>query len=84
LKEGILHSEGSKALAKAAQRSCGCPIPGGVQGQIGWDGICRADREIYRHYSDHCCLGTTSLKGTFSFLCPFTPSEEFGISFPWI
>jgi len=19
-----------------AQRSCGCPIPGGVQGQVGW------------------------------------------------
>ena len=24
------------ALAQAAQRSCGCPIPGGVQGQAGW------------------------------------------------
>ena len=23
-------------LAQAAQRGCGCPIPGGVQGQIGW------------------------------------------------
>jgi len=21
----------------AAQRSCGCPIPGGAQGQVGWD-----------------------------------------------
>jgi len=21
---------------RAAQRSCGCPIPGGVQGQVGW------------------------------------------------
>ena len=21
-------------LAKAAQRSCGCPIPGGIQGQV--------------------------------------------------
>jgi len=25
------------ALALAAQRSCGCPIPGSVQGQVGWD-----------------------------------------------
>jgi len=23
-------------LAQAAQRSCGCPIPEGVQGQAGW------------------------------------------------
>ena len=23
-------------LEQAAQRSCGCPIPGGVQGQVGW------------------------------------------------
>ena len=22
-------------LTQAAQRSCGCPIPGGVQGQVG-------------------------------------------------
>ena len=35
LKEEILYSEGSEALAQAAQRSCGCPIPVGVQGQLG-------------------------------------------------
>ena len=23
-------------LAQAAQRGCGCPVPGGVQGQVGW------------------------------------------------
>ena len=23
-------------LAQAAQRSCGCPIPGGAQGQVAW------------------------------------------------
>ena len=23
-------------LERAAQRGCGCPIPGGVQGQTGW------------------------------------------------
>lgn len=30
------HSEGSEALAQAAQRSCGCFIPGVTQGQVGW------------------------------------------------
>jgi len=24
-------------LDQAAQRGCRCPIPGGVQGQVGWD-----------------------------------------------
>ena len=24
-------------LEQAAQRGCGCPAPGGVQGQAGWD-----------------------------------------------
>ena len=28
--------EGGEGLEKAAQRSCGCPIPGGVQEQVGW------------------------------------------------
>jgi len=23
-------------LEQVAQRGCGCPIPGGVQGQVGW------------------------------------------------
>ena len=23
-------------LEQAAQRDCGCPVPGGVQGQVGW------------------------------------------------
>ena len=23
-------------LEEAAHRGCGCPIPGGVQGQVGW------------------------------------------------
>ena len=34
--EEILYSEGSAALAQAAQKGCGCPVPGGVQGQVGW------------------------------------------------
>ena len=28
--------ESGEVLARAAQRGCGCPIPGGVQGQVGW------------------------------------------------
>ena len=35
-KEEILPCEGGEALAQAAQRSCGCPLPGRVQGQVGW------------------------------------------------
>ena len=33
--EKIIYLEGDEILAYAAQRSCGCPIPGGVQGQVG-------------------------------------------------
>ena len=35
--EEILHCEDGEAEAQAAQRSCGCPIPGGVQWQAGSD-----------------------------------------------
>jgi len=31
-----LYWESGEVLAQAAQRGCGCPIPGGVQGQLGW------------------------------------------------
>ena len=30
------YAEGGEALAQVAQRSCGCPLPGSVQGQVGW------------------------------------------------
>jgi len=30
-----LYCEGGEALAQVAQRSCGCPLPGSVQGQAG-------------------------------------------------
>jgi len=36
LKEEILHNEGGDALAQVGQRSCGCALPGSVQGQVGW------------------------------------------------
>ena len=31
-----LYYEGGDALAQPAQRSPGCPLPGSVQGQVGW------------------------------------------------
>jgi len=31
----LLPHEGGEALAQIAQRSCGCPLPGRVQGQVG-------------------------------------------------
>jgi len=34
-KEEILHSEGGEALTQVSQRSCGCLLPGRVQGQVG-------------------------------------------------
>jgi len=34
--EEILPHEGGEALAQVAQRSCGCPLPGSIQGQAGW------------------------------------------------
>jgi len=34
--EEILPHEGGEALAQAAQRSCGYPLPGRAQGQVGW------------------------------------------------
>jgi len=30
----ILYYEGGEALEQLAQRSCGCPIPGSVNGQV--------------------------------------------------
>ena len=34
-KEEIFYDEGGETLKQVAQRSCGCPIIGGVQGQVG-------------------------------------------------
>ena len=34
--EEILYCEGGETLEQVAQRSCGCPIPGSVQSQVGW------------------------------------------------
>jgi len=32
----MLHREGGETLEQVAQRSYGCPLPGSVQGQVGW------------------------------------------------
>ena len=32
----MLHRRGGEVLEQAAQRGCGCSVPGGVQGQVGW------------------------------------------------
>ena len=32
----VLYNESGEVLEQAAQRGCGCPIPGGVEGQVGW------------------------------------------------
>jgi len=36
VKKEILPYEGGEALEQVAWRSCGCPLPGSVQGQVGW------------------------------------------------
>lgn len=36
LKQGYFYSEHDEALAQVAQRSCGCSIPGGPEGQVAW------------------------------------------------
>ena len=35
-KEEILYCEDGETLKQVAQRSCGCPLPVSVQGQVGW------------------------------------------------
>lgn len=32
----MIYTESGEALVQAARRSCGSPIPGGAQGQVGW------------------------------------------------
>ena len=33
----VFHTEGGDALEQVAHGHCGCPIPGGIQGQAGCD-----------------------------------------------
>ena len=32
----VLHRENGEVLEQAVQRGCGCPIPGDIQGWVGW------------------------------------------------
>ena len=32
----MFYNEGDETLAQVAQRGSGCPIPGKIQGQVGW------------------------------------------------
>jgi len=36
ISETFFHLECDDTSAQAAQKSCGCPFPGGAQGQVGW------------------------------------------------
>ena len=35
IRRKVFHSEGGDALEQVAQGGCGCPLPGGIQGQTG-------------------------------------------------
>ena len=35
IRKKFFHTEGGDTLEQVAQRACGCPIPGGIQGQAG-------------------------------------------------
>jgi len=35
LQEEVFHTEGDEALQLVAEKGCGCPIPGGIQGHTG-------------------------------------------------
>ena len=43
-------------LEQAAQRGCGCPISGGVQGQVGW-GPGQAGLVLNVEVGDPACSG---------------------------
>ena len=36
VRSGVVLCSPVCVLAQAALRGCGCPVPGGVQGQVGW------------------------------------------------
>ena len=36
IRKKFFYTEVGEAVAQAVQRNCECPIPGGVQGQVGW------------------------------------------------
>jgi len=36
IRKKFFHHEGGETLEQVSQRSCRCPLPGSVQGQVGW------------------------------------------------
>ena len=64
-KEEIFYHEGSKTLAQIAQRGNGGPIPGNIQGQVGWGS---EQPGLVEDVPAHCRgLGQMTSK------CPFQP-----------
>jgi len=39
IREKFFTEKSGEVLEQAAQRGCGCPVPGGVQGQVGWSPV---------------------------------------------
>jgi len=55
-KEEFLYNEGGETLEQVAQRSCGCPFPGSVQGKVGWGS---EQPDLVENVAAHCRgLGT--------------------------
>ena len=51
-----LFQESGEVLEQAAQRGCGCPVPGGVHGQVGW-GPGQAGLVLNVEVGDPACSG---------------------------
>ena len=82
----ILYYEGGEALAQAAQRSCGCLLPGSVQGQAGWGfeqpGLVEGVLTHGRAVGTRCSLRSLLPKPFYdSVSCPGTFNGSPGIQF---
>ena len=36
IRRKFFHTEGGDTLEQVSHRGCGCPLPGGIEGQAGW------------------------------------------------
>jgi len=50
-REDLFYSEGGETLAQVAQRVGRCPIPGNIQGQVGWGS---EQPDLVEDVSAHC------------------------------
>jgi len=50
----FFYQESGEVMEQAAQRGCGCPIPGGFQGQDGW-GPWQPCLVLYREVGGPAC-----------------------------